>query len=598
MIRIAIILLCVLACLRSSGQNLPFSDVTPEAFKNYAETVEESIRKKDVIAERQLDSLKEMANLLDLPYSSGVTFRIEGRKELIEGNLTEATSKLGQARSIISSCCPHSEEMVNLLLLENSLLINLGIVDFDTVYFKSGKEKIEQALSISRGISDTTRVVNCLDGLGDYYYYSAFRVENMDSARHYYEELIRIGKDRTENLFKVTDALHGLACIHHTLDNIELAERYFEQSLTLAKENNLYGISYALYNDFAEKYDRSGEFEKALSLKLEGYPYAFQSGNKEFLSRADRELYRTYKSIGNYKEALHYYENYNDSIAVMRKQEALALKEAIEIKDGIAKQEKAIFDLEIKNANDKRSFLLLLGSFFIFVIGLTFWANLSLRKKNKILESQKREIILAQLLGQNNERRRMAGELHDNLNTKIAAVRWQLEAIQVLGETDENNQLDKVISQVTDVYEDVRLIAQNMMPDIVEEIGLVNSLSSLIETLNEANKVKFHLVTVLKGDDFSRQISYPLYNIIFELINNILKHSQAADAWISISKSENAKINISVNDDGIGFSEENIVMGYGLKNITARIDNLNGHWQIESAPEKGTKVLIEIPDIY
>jgi len=598
LIRIAIILLCVLACLRSSGQNLPFSDVTPEAFKNYAETVEESIRKKDVIAERQLDSLKEMANLLDLPYSSGVTFRIEGRKELIEGNLTEATSKLGQARSIISSCCPHSEEMVNLLLLENSLLINLGIVDFDTVYFKSGKEKIEQALSISRGISDTTRVVNCLDGLGDYYYYSAFRVENMDSARHYYEELIRIGKDRTENLFKVTDALHGLACIHHTLDNIELAERYFEQSLTLAKENNLYGISYALYNDFAEKYDRSGEFEKALSLKLEGYPYAFQSGNKEFLSRADRELYRTYKSIGNYKEALHYYENYNDSIAVMRKQEALALKEAIEIKDGIAKQEKAIFDLEIKNANDKRSFLLLLGSFFIFVIGLTFWANLSLRKKNKILESQKREIILAQLLGQNNERRRMAGELHDNLNTKIAAVRWQLEAIQVLGETDENNQLDKVISQVTDVYEDVRLIAQNMMPDIVEEIGLVNSLSSLIETLNEANKVKFHLVTVLKGDDFSRQISYPLYNIIFELINNILKHSQAADAWISISKSENAKINISVNDDGIGFSEENIVMGYGLKNITARIDNLNGHWQIESAPEKGTKVLIEIPDIY
>jgi signal transduction histidine kinase len=282
----------------------------------------------------------------------------------------------------------------------------------------------------------------------------------------------------------------------------------------------------------------------------------------------------------------------------MNKQEALALKETIEIKDGIARQEKAIFDLEIKNANNRRNLFLLLGGFFLFIIGITAWANRSLRKKNKVLEAQKREIMLAQLLGQNNERRRMAGELHDNLNTKIAAIRWQLEALQSVYKGDDQQRLDKIIFQLTDVYEDVRLIAQNMMPDIVEEIGLVKSLSSLVETLNDANKVKFHLVTDIKDDNFSRQISYPLYNIIFEMINNILKHSQAQNAWVSISRTENEKINISVNDDGIGFSEENIVKGYGLKNITARVDNLNGHWQIDSAPQKGTKILIEIPDMY
>lgn len=598
MIRASVIILCFLASLHLPGQTNPSEDTDLAAFNVFAASVEQSINRNDPSANRRLDSLREIATLLDLPYSSGVVLRIAANKQLFEGKLQLATSTLSQARNIIGSCCKYSEEMVNILLVENNLLINLGLVNFDTVHFKNGKLKLEQALDISRKLSDTTRIINCLDGLGDYYYYSAFQVENMDSSRHYYEELLQVGERRFEDLYKLTDALHGLACVHNNIDNIELAQSYFDRSLSLAQENDFYDISYALFGDFAEKYDRNGDFEKALSLKLEAYPFVAQSGNKEFLSRLDRELYRTYKSIGSYEEALFYYEKYNDSIAVMNKQEALALKETIEIKDGIARQEKAIFDLEIKNANNKRNFFLLIGALLLFIIGLTAWANRSLRKKNKVLEAQKREIMLAQLLGQNNERRRMAGELHDNLNTKIAAIRWQLEALQSVNKGEDQQRLDKIIFQLTDVYEDVRLIAQNMMPDIVEEIGLVKSLSSLVETLNDANKVKFHLVTDIKDDNFSRQISYPLYNIIFEMINNILKHSQAQNAWVSISRTENEKINISVNDDGIGFSEENIVKGYGLKNITARVDNLNGHWQIDSAPQKGTKILIEIPDMY
>jgi len=592
------LILFFLFCLQLPGQNTTSEDVRLEEFIHFSKSVEKLIGNKIYSASRSLDSLKEMASLLNTPYSSGVFLRIKAKKHLFEGDLEQATSAISQAKNIISSCCSYSKEMVNILLLENNLLINLGLVNFDTVHFINGKEKIEQALAISKAILDTTSVINCLDGLGDYYYYSAFQVENMDSARHFYEELLQVGDGRSEFLFKQTDALHGLACVHNNIGNIELAQDYFDRSLELAKTNGYYGVSYALYSDFAEKYDRNGDYEKALSLKLEAYPYVSQSGNKEFLSRLDRELYWTYKSNGNYEEALYYYEKYNDSIAVMHKQEALALKETIETQEGTARREKAIFDLEIRNANNKRNFFLLLGFLLSSIIGVTVWANVSLRKKNRVLEARKREIILAQLLGQNNERRRMAGELHDNLNTKIAAIRWQLEALQSVYKDDEQQRMEKIIFQLTDIYEDVRLIAQNMMPDIVEEIGLVKSLSSLVETLNDANKVKFYLVTDITEDNFSRQISYPLYNIIFEMINNILKHSQAENAWISISRTENEMINISVNDDGIGFSEENIVKGYGLKNITARVDNLNGHWQIDSGPQKGTKILIEIPDMY
>lgn len=584
--------------MQLSGQDNTSDDIRLSEFVQAAKVVEESINNNDLFVNRKIDSLKEMAVALDLPFSSGVVLRLQSGKNLFDGDLEQAISKLKQAKRVIQSCCSQSKEMVNILLLENNLLINLGLVNFDTIHFKKGKGNLEHALMLSNRLLDTTSVINSLDGLGDYYYYSAFQVENMDSARYYYEELVRLGEGKKESLYKFADALHGLACVHNNIGNIELADDYFYRSLSMAKENNFYDISFALYNDFAEKYDRSGNFEKALSLKLESYPYVTQSGSKEFLSRVDRELYRTYKSMGSFEQALFYYEKYHDSIAVMQKQEALALREAIEIQDGVARKEKAILDLKIENANSRLIFFLLLGFFFLVTIGLTAWANISLRKKNKALEEQKREIVLAQLLGQNNERRRMAGELHDNLNTKIAAIRWQLEALQSVYNGEDQKRLDRIVFQLADVYEDVRLIAQNMMPDIVEEIGLIKSLSSLIETLNDANKIKFHLVLDVQQDNFSRQVSYPLYNIIFEMINNIQKHSHAKNAWVSISRAENETINISVNDDGVGFSEEDIVMGYGLKNITARVDNLNGHWQIESAPQKGTKILIEIPDMY
>ncbi len=598
LIRAFALLLGFIVCLPITGQQSDTEDARLLEFSRYAEAVEQTIDAKEQSAAKNLENLREMARLLDLPYPSGVVLRLEAKQLLSEGQMEQTTGRLSKARNMIETCCPQSKEMINILLMENSLSINLGLVNFDTVHFKQGKEKLAQALNLAKTLSDTTSIINCLDGLGDYFYYSAFKVENMDSSRYYYDELLRVGKGKTESVYKLTDALHGLACVHNNLGNIELAQTYFDRSLSLAKENNFYDISYALYNDFAEKYQRNGYFERALDFKLKAYPFAAQSRNKEFLNRADRELYGTYKSLGYYPEALYYYEKYQDSIAVMQKQEALALKETLEMQEGIAQQEKAISNLKLKDANNKRNLFLLLGVFLLLITGVTVWANESLRKKNKTLIAQKKEIILAQLLGQNNERQRMAGELHDNLNTKIAAIRWQLEALQATYTGESSKKLDKIIFQLTDIYEDVRLIAQNMMPDIVEDIGLIKSLESLLKTLNDANKANFHLITNVAGDAFSRQISYPLYNIIFEAINNILKHSQAENAWISISKSDNKKINININDDGIGFSEENIVKGYGLKNITARVDNLNGHWHIESTPHKGTKILIEIPDIY
>ncbi|MEM6803987.1 MAG: ATP-binding protein, partial [Bacteroidota bacterium] len=79
-----------------------------------------------------------------------------------------------------------------------------------------------------------------------------------------------------------------------------------------------------------------------------------------------------------------------------------------------------------------------------------------------------------------------------------------------------------------------------------------------------------------------------------EMINNILKHAEADNGWISISE-EDQKVLLTVSDDGKGFDIDQMSNGYGIRNITSRMENIRGKWNIESAPGKGTKFFMEIP---
>ena len=190
----------------------------------------------------------------------------------------------------------------------------------------------------------------------------------------------------------------------------------------------------------------------------------------------------------------------------------------------------------------------------------------------------------------------MAVELHDNLNTKIAAIRWQLEAVVPSVGEKPKGILDTTLLLIDDVYEDVRLISHNLMPEKVEAIGLVAALQSMLAQLKQNNKTSFQLL-VNTGPDFDfGSLSYHIYNIIMEMINNILKHADADHGWISISE-EGDKILLTVSDDGVGFEVGEMTDGYGIRNITSRLESINGKWNIESAPGKGTQFFIEIPKL-
>lgn len=214
-------------------------------------------------------------------------------------------------------------------------------------------------------------------------------------------------------------------------------------------------------------------------------------------------------------------------------------------------------------------------------------------ENKRILLHKNEELEAALLEGQTTERKRMASDLHDNLGGMLSSLRWGVESI------DRNN-LDKKEKEVysyvketlDNAYNQVRFISHNLLPDELKKEGLKNALSHLIAKLNKSNKIQFSLN--FKGVSYSlnSKKELELYSICLELINNVLKHSEAKNVVIGFEDEPNKSV-FTFKDDGKGYSETE-KEGKGLKSIAERIAALNGVWTKEN--DGGTIHRFEIPN--
>ncbi len=554
---------------------------------SYAAYAEYQINDNYPGSEEIVDTLESFSLQSTWSKAHGMYLRIKGRFYDNQGNMDEALNYYNLAIDTLRASGLPYDDLA-------SALVGAGFVLLNTQLYQQSYETLREAYRYSKEAGDLKNHWITLNFFGDFYYYSAFRQENYDSALYYYLKTDTLVEKYAMYGFYKADNDLGLANVYRRLGQQELSDKYWNRSLETAKEYENYGVIYALYVDKAEIFENQGRLNKALELKLEAYQYVQESGWIEFKARADNHLYWTYKSLGDYESALFHYEKYIAAQDSMRKNEAADRYAELEAKYESKQKEEEIIRLQNQNLQQSRNFLMVLSAIGALLIGLITWANWNLRRKNAALEKKNKEIMLAQLKGQNLERRRMALELHDNLNTKIAALRWQLEAIVPLTQNKVHKVLSSTLELVNDVYGDVRLISHNLMPEKVEAIGLIAALEGLLKQLKQNNKIAFHLVVNTQPDFDFGSLTYPLYNIIFEMINNILKHANAENGWISISNTED-KILLTVSDDGCGFDIDQMTNGYGIKNITSRLENIKGKWSIDSKLGVGTKFFIEVP---
>lgn len=227
----------------------------------------------------------------------------------------------------------------------------------------------------------------------------------------------------------------------------------------------------------------------------------------------------------------------------------------------------------------------------LITIGALFYYYIEASKKQKKkLEDFKQKIIEQQ----ESEWKVIAGELHDSIGQNLSAINIFLQ--QELKSSDvPSEKLIQASSLVIETVDEVRRISQRLYPKQIERLGLTISIEAMIERISSASGIKF-ICNIDKVDNvLSRKNEVQYFRVVQELLNNIMKHSEAKNVIFNVRKSV-IFIITEVIDDGIGFEfKYPAKLGFGLINIEERLRMIKAVSELSSEKNKGTKFKFTVP---
>jgi two-component system, NarL family, sensor kinase len=195
--------------------------------------------------------------------------------------------------------------------------------------------------------------------------------------------------------------------------------------------------------------------------------------------------------------------------------------------------------------------------------------------------------------GQDQERNRIAKEIHDGVGGELAGIKLNLSQINL---TVKNEKITTILNQLSGLFQELRNISHNLSSNFIKNKDFTEVLLELKTEYDHRNEFETEL-TVFPKNAFEKtdeNTKHQIYRIIQELLTNISKHAMAKNVSITITKHDDI-MNIIIEDDGKGF-EENSQNGIGLKNIQERIETLNGKLVLETTPKKGSTFILDIPN--
>jgi signal transduction histidine kinase len=235
----------------------------------------------------------------------------------------------------------------------------------------------------------------------------------------------------------------------------------------------------------------------------------------------------------------------------------------------------------------------ILLSIIITVIIIYFFVSI-IRYHRRYMKLQ-RERIFAEITIRENERKRIAGDLHDSLGPLLSAVKLNISSVDV------RNPEDKEVLQKTGKYLDeiigsMRRISYDLLPNTLERRGLVEAIREFVNQVNLKQTIDIQLF-VVKEIRVPKEKEIHIFRMIQEIVHNTLKHARARTLQIGMSE-EGGSLLFLTKDDGQGFDKEKELgrtNGLGLKSLESRCEILNGILSLESKPGAGTNYFIKIP---
>lgn len=215
----------------------------------------------------------------------------------------------------------------------------------------------------------------------------------------------------------------------------------------------------------------------------------------------------------------------------------------------------------------------------------------SLKKEKEVLQDElnRQNNLAAQhiLVAQEAERKRIAEDLHDEIGSTLAVLKLRIQHIPM-----EKDNMDELLGLIDKASADTRNISHNLMPPEFEKTPFPDLLQGYYSKLNKENRTRFLFICRNYAQHFPKTTELMLYRIIMEITKNILQHAEASEANIQLIY-DHAELEIMAEDDGKGIHKTK-TEGIGLKNISSRVNYINGRMQIDTG-KKGTTIIIHVP---
>lgn len=226
--------------------------------------------------------------------------------------------------------------------------------------------------------------------------------------------------------------------------------------------------------------------------------------------------------------------------------------------------------------------------------------NLTERKKleQKLISDQifhQRQLTQATIDGQENERRTIGEELHDNIGQQLTTIKLFLDYAKTTAEGETSEMVSMALKGVADVINEVRAMSRSLVPYTLKDLGLIESINELIESLMRARSLNiefsYHGFT---EEHLPENQKLSLFRIVQEQLNNIVKHAAAQNVWIKLCKT-GCEFVLEIKDDGKGFSSTPGRKGIGILNIKNRAELFNGKAELFSEPGCGCLLAVSFP---
>jgi len=420
--------------------------------------------------------------------------------------------------------------------------------------------------------------------------------EIYDSARVYYELSMEHNR--------IANSALGISLCHNHFGHLAEIRGDFDEALR---------EYHAAYDIMEKGTDRWHWMEACLSIIRVNIAKGDLKAAEVYISRAEvtaNELrsndyltlvYKTksdfFEKKGDFRSALDNYiisHHYADS--------TLNLKNVNHIHNLRVLYETEKKELEISNLEKEKQLIVVIG-IIVAVLFLSIAVSLLIlyrymRNKKRLAEQQikqleqEKQLVATQAVldGETQERSRLARDLHDGLGGMLSAVKLNLGNINKgkVWENEDVQRFEKSLAMLDSSISEMRRVAHHLMPESLVRLGLKHSVADFCNSIPYATFNYYG-----KETRIDPKLEVMVYRIIHELVTNAIKHANAKHILVQIIRDDDS-IAFTVQDDGCGFDPSAASKGMGLRNIRTRVESLKGCLDIDSQPDKGTEIHIEL----